>query len=161
MAEQQSSPHSETRLPIYQTDCRHDVMAGECAATHRIYISTFLWSSPFPTCFFFFFFHLVSPSSLFLSPFLFFYTATHPYTSIFLSCAHETKHTHHLIVACQQLEACNISALHFYICWQICSCNKLLAKNKGILKPSVKWGWKRNQRQKHRAVQLSTTDRWM
>lgn len=44
MAEQQSSLHCEIYPPIYHTDCRHDVMAGECAATHPTYVSTFLFS---------------------------------------------------------------------------------------------------------------------
>lgn len=48
MAEQQSSVYCESYPPIYHTDCRHDVMAGECAATHPTYVSTFLFSSLLP-----------------------------------------------------------------------------------------------------------------
>lgn len=67
MAEQQSSRQCETYPPIYRNDRRHDVVAGECSATHHTYSSTFLLSSFLCSSFSF---HLVSHSSLFhsLSP---------------------------------------------------------------------------------------------
>lgn len=54
MAEQQSSPQCETYPPIYHTGCRHDVVAGECSATHPTYISPFhlLFLSLFLPCLF-------------------------------------------------------------------------------------------------------------
>lgn len=48
MARQQLSLQCETYPPIYHTDCRHDVVAGECTATHPIYVSTFFISSLLP-----------------------------------------------------------------------------------------------------------------
>lgn len=92
MAELQSSLQCETYPPIYHTDCRHDVVAGECAATHPTYVSAFfLTSFPsfFPAPFSLFFFHLVSCSSLFdcLSPlsFLSCTPPSHPFISLSLT----------------------------------------------------------------------------
>lgn len=84
MAEQQSSLQCETYPPIYHTDCRHDVVAGECAATHPTYVSTFLFSSfPsfFPLLFFLFLLSSCLPLSDYLS-FLSFTPTTHPVISL-------------------------------------------------------------------------------
>lgn len=72
MAEQQSSLQCETYPPIYHTDCRHDVVAGECAATHPTYISTFFFSS------FLSFYPVFPPLYSFIS------SRTHPSMTIFL-----------------------------------------------------------------------------
>lgn len=117
MAEQQSSLQCETYPPIYHTDCRHDVVAGECAATHTTDVSIFLYflllivSLYLPCCFFSFVLYLVCRSSLFdyLSPlsFLSFMPQTHPFISLSLtlsfSCPCELpfstlqKKTHNLL----------------------------------------------------------------
>ena len=102
MAEQQSSPQCETYPPIYPADCRHDVVAAECAATYSTYVSTFFFSTFPPFCpalslFSFFISSPVCRSPTMFLPFLF--SVAHPFISLSLtpssshSPQYKRKHT--------------------------------------------------------------------
>ena len=88
MAQPQPSLQRETYPPIYHTDGRRDVAAGECAATQTFSISITLLSSPFDPSVFCLFSH---PTHLFI----FFFTLFFPPTLLNSHSLHDNKNPTH------------------------------------------------------------------